>query len=437
MTAATPRILAVAYGGGHIAMMLPVLHALRARLPGTHIDLMALTTARRAAVQAGEHPLGYADFLHLVDAGAALAHGRRLAPDNTHPDVPEAETLAYLGINWLDWEARHGATQAARLWAESGRRAFYPLDFFRRVVAQLRPALVLATNAPRSEQAAVDAAAEQGIPTLAILDLFGLPGDAFAARTRHPDRVCVLAEAVRDNLVRAGWPADRIAITGNPAFDALHDPAVREQAAAFRARLGWQDKKVVLLAAHPEPRSHPATSWPPGNALPEAMERTLRDWVRTRSDAALVVRHHPNHWHLFPRLPDTPQVHFSEPGVEAIDPLILAADCVVVQTTTVGLQAATVGIPVLALQSSPGALSAFSFADLGVAQGVRDVPDLPAAVNAALDHPPPPTPWARHARAADAVADEAVALLQRRHGVLAAPPINRADEPRCDTTCRP
>ncbi|OZB49552.1 MAG: hypothetical protein B7X42_05385, partial [Thiomonas sp. 14-66-4] len=85
----------------------------------------------------------------------------------------------------------------------------------------------------------------------------------------------------------------------------------------------------------------------------------------------------------------------------------------------------------------PGALSAFSFADLGVAQGVRDVPDLPAAVNAALDHPPPPTPWARHARAADAVADEAVALLQRRHGVLAAPPINRADEPRCDTTCRP
>ena len=430
MTAAAPRILAVAYGGGHIAMVLPVLRALRARLPDAPIDLMALTTARRAAVQAGERPLGYADFLHLVDAGAALAHGRRLAPDNTHPDVPEAETLAYLGINWLDWEARHGATQAARLWAESGRRAFYPLDFFRRVVAQLRPALVLATNAPRSEQAVVDAAAKQGIPTLVMLDLFGLPGDAFAARTRHPDRVCVLADAVRDNLVRAGWPADRIAITGNPAFDALHDPAVREQARAFRASLGWRDKKVVLLAAHPEPRSHPATPWPSGNALPEAMERTLRDWVHTRADAVLVVRHHPNHWHLFPRLPDTPQVHFSEPGAEAIDPLILAADCVVVQTTTVGLQAATVGIPVLAMQSSPGALSAFSFADLGIAQGVRDVPDLPAAVNAALDQPPPPTPWARPAQAAAAVADEAMALLQAGRSAVAAGHAGLADAAR-------
>ena len=430
MTTAAPRILAVAYGGGHIAMVLPVLRALRARLPGARIDLMALTTAHRAAVLAGERPLGYADFLHLVDADAALAHGRRLAPGNTHPDVPEAETLAYLGINWLDWEARHGATQAARLWAEGGRRAFDPLEFFRRVVDHLRPDLVLATNAPRSEQAVVDAAAEQGIPTLVMLDLFGLPGDAFAARTRHPDRVCVLAEAVRDNLVRAGWPADRIAITGNPAFDALHDPAVREQARAFRASLGWRDKKVVLLAAHPEPRSHPATPWPSGNALPEAMERTLRDWVRTRPDAALVVRHHPNHWHLFPRLPDTPQVHFSEPGAEAIDPLILAADCVVVQTTTVGLQAATVGIPVLAMQSSPGALSAFSFADLGIAQGVRDVPDLPAAVNAALDQPPTPTPWARPAQAAAAVADESMALLQAGRSAVAAGHAGLADAAR-------
>lgn len=413
MTMAAPRILAVAYGGGHIAMMLPVLRALRARLPGAHIDLMALTTARRAAVQAGERPLGYADFLHLVDADSALAHGRRLAPGNTHPDVPEAETLAYLGINWLDWETRHGATQAAQLWAEGGRRAFYPLEFFRRVVEHLRPNLVLATNAPRSEQAVVDAAAERGIPTLVMLDLFGLPGDAFAARVRHPDRVCVLADTVRDNLVRAGWPAERIAITGNPAFDALHDPVVAEQARVFRANLGWQNRNVVLLAAHPEPRSHPSTPWPSGNALPEAMERVLRDWVRTRHDAALVVRHHPNHWHLFPRLPDTPQVHFSEPGAEAIDPLILAADCVVVQTTTVGLQAATVGIPVLAMECSPGARSAFSFADLGIAQGVPDVPDLPAAVNAVLDQPPPPTSWTRHAQAAGAVVDEAMALLAR------------------------
>ena len=412
----TPRILAVTYGGGHVAMVLPVLRALRARLPGVHIDLLALTTARRAAIDAGEAPLGYADLLHLLpedERGLALELGRPLQQGNAHPDIDPAETLAYLGVNVLDLQLQLGPDAAQARIAERGRHGFYPIHFFGRIIAHLAPDLVLATNSPRSEQAAVDAAADAGIPTLAMLDLFGLPGDAFAARTRHPDTTCVLADVVRDNLVAAGWPAGRIAITGNPAFDALHEPATRAAAGALRQRLGWAGSKVVLLAAHPEPRSHPATRWPAGDALPLAMESALRDWVHARPGAALIVRHHPNHWHRYPRLPDDAQVHFSVPGDEPIDPLILAADCVVVQTTTVGLQAASVGIPVLAMQCSPGALGAFSLADLGIAQGVADVPDLPAAVDAVLADRPAPTAWARPVLAADGVADEALWLLAR------------------------
>lgn len=440
---AVPRVLAVAYGGGHIAMVLPVLRALRARLPGVRIDLLALTTARRAAIGAGEAPLGYADLLHLLpedERALALELGRALQQGNAHPDIAPAETLAYLGVNALDLQLQLGPDAARRRIAERGRHGFYPIHFFRRIIAHLAPDLVLATNSPRSEQAAVDAAAEAGIPSLAMLDLFGLGaappevrertsppegeqkpgggpsafvGDAFAARTRHPDRVCVLADVVRDNLVAAGWARDRIAITGNPAFDALHEPATRAAARELRERLGWADSKVVLLAAHPEPRSHPATRWPAGDALPLAMEAALRDWVHSRPGTALIVRHHPNHWHRYPRLPDDAQVHFSVPGEEAIDPLILAADCVVVQTTTVGLQAASVGIPVLAMQCSPGALSAFNLVHLGIAQGVADVPDLPRAVDAVLADRPAPTAWSRPVLAADGVADEALRLLAR------------------------
>ncbi len=410
------RVLAVAYGGGHIAMVLPVLRALRRRLPGLHVDLLALTTARRAAVDAGESPLGYADLLHLLPAdqqARALELGRELQDGNAHPDIAAAETVAYLGINAVDLELQLGIDAAQARIAERGRHGFHPIHFFRRVIAALSPDLVIATNSPRSEQAAVDAAAEAGIASLAMLDLFGLPGDAFAARRRHPDRVCVLADVVRDNLVAAGWAHDRIAITGNPAFDVLHEPATRAAAGELRERLGWTGRKVVLLAAHPEPSSHPATHWPAGDALPLAMETALRDWVHARPGAALIVRHHPNHWHRYPRLPDDAQVHFSVPGEEPVDPLILAADCVVVQTTTVGLQAATVGIPVLSMQCSPGALGAFNLARLGIAQGVADVPDLPAALDAVLARRPAPTSWARPMRAAEAVAGEALELLDR------------------------
>ena len=443
MNRSPTSVLMVAYGGGHIAMVLPVIRALRARVPGARIDLLALTTAKRAALEAGETPLGYADLMHLLSPAErrqALALGRTLQEGNGHPDIPEAETLAYLGINALDLYQRLGPDAAQEVLAKKGRHGFYPIGFLRRVIDHLQPDLVIATNAPRSEQAALDAAGDAGIPTLAMLDLFGISAapvagqlvsralrlptpssgsasffaDTFASRTRRPSRVCVLAGAVRENLVASGWPREMIAITGNPAFDVLFDPVTRDAAIALRKRLGWENKKIVLLAAQPEPRGNPASHWPSGDALAQAMESQLRVWVTTRADAALIVRHHPNHWHRYPRLPDTTQVHFSVPGDEAIDPLILASNCVVVQITTVGLQAATVGIPVLAMQCSPGALSAFSYAALGVAQGVPDVPDLPAALDFALDHPSPATAWARKSRAAEAVAREALALIAPR-----------------------
>ena len=413
-TSHSPRILAVAYGGGHIAMMLPVLRALRTRRPHITITLLALTTAAGVARDAGETPLGYADLLNLLspeEQTRALALGRALQPGNSHPDISEAETVAYLGINAWDLQQQHGPQAAQTLLETRGRHGFHPLHFFRRVLRALQPDLVLATNSPRSEFAVVDAATEAGIPSLALLDLFALPGDAFAARTRYPSRVCVLSEAVRDNLIRAGWPPERIAATGNPAFDLLHDPDTLAAAHALRERLGWSNRQVVLLAAHPEPRSHPATPWPAGDALPLAMEAALRDWVHARPNAALIVRHHPNHWHRYPRLPDDTQVHFSVPGKETVDPLIVAANCVVVQTTTVGLQAATVGIPVLAMQCSPGALGAFNLAALGIAQGVADVPDLPAALDATLARPPTQTNWARTVSAAYSVAEEVFLLL--------------------------
>ncbi len=410
------RILAVAYGGGHIAMLLPVLRALRRRDPALHIDLLALTTAARAARNAGEAPLGYADLLHLLDAAErerALELGTHALAGNTHPDVGADETRAYLGVNRLDLEQQYGVDGARARYAQQGRHGFHPIGFMRRVVAALHPDLVLTTNSPRSEEAVVDAARDAGIPSVAVLDLFGLPGDRFAARTRHPDRVCVLAPQVRDNLVAAGWPRDIIAVTGNPAFDRLHDADTRDAARALRAAHGWLDKQVVLLAAHPEPCAHPASRWPAGDALPLAMEQALRAWVAARDAAALVVRHHPNHWHRFPRLPDDARTHFSVPGEEPVYPWILAADAVVVQTTTVGVQAASVGIPVLSMRCSPGALTAFDFVSLGVSTGVDDPAALGAALDALRTHRPPPTPWAHASRAANAVVDVIDELLRR------------------------
>lgn len=415
----TPRVLAVAYGGGHIAMLLPVLDVLRRRRPELDVQLLALTTARRPAQAAGWEPLGYQDLLRWLEPAErehALELGRPLLAGNSHPDVAEDETLAYLGVNAWELHRRLGAQAAAQLLAERGRQAFAPRDFLEQVLRGLRPQLVVTTNSPRSEQAALEAARALDIPSLAVLDLFAQPGDPFAARTVRPTRVCVLADAVRDNLVAAGWERECIAVTGNPAFDALHEPAAREQARELRRR--WQQQwgrdpgSLVLLATQPETRADARSPWPAGDALPMAMEAAARAWAEQRPRASLVVRHHPNHWHRLPRGDDTERVHFSVASREPIEGLILAADAVVVQTTTVGLQAAVAARPVLSLQCSPAVLRGPDYAALGVARGVPTLQDLPAALDEVLDHPPPPTRWARRQAAAPAVADEIEGLLR-------------------------
>jgi hypothetical protein len=377
----TPQVLFVTYGGGHIGMVLPVVHELETLLPGVHCSLMALTTGHAKAKAERADTLGYQDFMHLVDADAARTWGERLSEGNTSPDVPLDETIAYLGINYLDLIAQHGEVGAADLYSEQGRYGFKPLHFMRRVIDALQPDAVVATNSPRSERAALDVARERGIPGIGMVDLFGLDSDTYVLHEPKPAWTCVISEGVRQRLIARGFPAERVVVTGNPAFDGLFSAANRERAQSFLADRGWQELQPVLFAGHWEPQTHPATLVPAGQALPREIEAVMREHVRQREDRALIVRYHPSDWTQYPRLPDEPRIHFSEPPKEPIHPLILASQAVVVQTSTVGLESAVGGKPVISVENSPAAHVWFSLAQ----QGVSTPAATPAHLHDALD----------------------------------------------------
>lgn len=110
-------ILFVCYGGGHIGKVVPVAQELIAR--GMDVHVMALTTGFRIAERSGLSPVGYKNFLHLVDdPKRALACGRALLEGNAHPDIDEVESLAYLGINYSEWVDTYGEVGAQRLYLE-------------------------------------------------------------------------------------------------------------------------------------------------------------------------------------------------------------------------------------------------------------------------------------------------------------------------------
>ncbi len=380
------KALFVAYGGGHVAMVLPVIQQLRLLAPKVECVLLALTTGYARAQKAGETPLGYKDFLHLVDAPEALRWGEQLLGSNNSPDVSREESLAYLGINYLDLIAQHGVDGAAALYAKQGRYGFLPLQFMRHLMDALQPDVVVATNSPRSEEAALAVAVERGIPSVGMVDLFGLDSDTFVMRDTKPAFTCVIAESVRERLIRRGFAPAGVQVTGNPGFDGMFAPQNLELAQAFLAKKGWLGKDVIFNAGAWESVAHPGTDIPAGRSFPIEIEGILRRYVANHPNAALIQRYHPGDWFQYPRAPDEPNVHFSEPPNEPIHPLLLASSVVVNTNSTVGLEAAVAGKPVISIENSPSVHEWFSLAQLGVSHPSPTHHDLPDTLDAVLAH---------------------------------------------------
>ena len=368
------KVLFVCYGGGHVEMCLPVMRALHALVPGCEARILALTTAGGVARRAGEQPLGFRDF---CDDEQALRYGEQLIGDQQHPDVTREESLAYLGWNFLEWVQSLGERAAWQRWRAVGRQGFRPVERMKRILARLQPDVVVATNSPRAEQAAIEAAHALGIPTLSMVDLFALPGDPYRARTVHADRITVLSEGTKRNLVEAGVDAARIVVTGNPAFDALAGPEAREAGQRFRSERGWGDAPVILWAGHLEPDEDAS--------LPQAVQEKLVQWTLARGDTCLAIRYHPNEWHRFAPPAPHPRLHWSRPDQEGLLPVLAAADIVVVQATTVGAQAHAAGKQVLGLSYSPLVQrTGMDYGRLGLGTSVPSLEALPALLQQQL-----------------------------------------------------
>ncbi|MDR6766152.1 hypothetical protein J2W88_001417 [Acidovorax delafieldii] len=375
-------VLFVTYGNGHIAKVAPVVKALEAR--GVRCWVLALTLGFTQARRMGLNPLGYKDFMHLVDAEKALAYGRKLWPENQHPDVDEFESCCYLGVNYLDWVEAYGEENAAQLYAKGGRRSFLPLRFMGRLIESLSPAVVVSTSSPRSEQAAIEAAVARQVPCLTMLDVFANPHDTYLHHKVYADRITAPSRLAARQLRDAGIDDGRVLVTGCPAYDYLQDPSGPAQGLAFRQMHGWEGKRIVLWCGSLELPSPPSPPDLAGTGLCVQVERQLREWVRLRPNVALIVRYHPTQYHLFPDQGSQERVYVSNSTKDGLGPQLHAADTVLVQTSTVGFEAALLGKRVLNLAFSPTVIhTEYDFTKLGLAQSVSTL----EALEAVLDQP--------------------------------------------------
>ena len=117
------RVLFVTYGGGHAQMVLPVVSWLQ-RSKALDIKVLALTTAAPIFKGAGIPCLGFRDFLDFGDA-AALAWGERLLEGNNSEVTADDESIAYLGLSYVDLQDRLGVAGAEAAYSRHGRQAFH------------------------------------------------------------------------------------------------------------------------------------------------------------------------------------------------------------------------------------------------------------------------------------------------------------------------
>jgi hypothetical protein len=368
------RVLFVCYGGGHVNMVIPILQRMAAR-NDIHCDVLGLTTAAQILRDYGFSPMGFADFITDEDR-RAREMGERLVSENATGTVSREESIAYLGLSYYDLELRFGSDVAADIYANKGRQGFLPVTVLERILDRLQPDLVVATNSPRAEQAAIIAAANRGVPAICMIDLFALQEIKWIGQPGYANRVCTLDSRTAQSLLGAGRLPHEVVVTGNPAFDRLTHPGLEQEAAELRKVRQWGGNWVILWASQPEPKNHPFTGAPGDTMLPEKILQALRVVLDRHHDWHLVIRPHPSEGNYKGRLGPREE---ASPGTESLPLILKSVDVVVTMTSTVGLEAVLLNKPLVTVD-----LSVFTpdmpYSERGFSHGVSKLDDLEAAL---------------------------------------------------------
>ena len=351
------RALFVCYGGGHVKILLQVLQEL-ARQPVGKISVVniGLTTAARELRQAGYPAKGFRDYVSSATDACGQAIGVRLAAEmhNAEAGISYEESVAYLGLSMQDLASRVGEPEAWGLFQKLKRMCFCPVTVLERILQQERPDIVVTTNSPKGERAALIAARKLGIPSVRIEDLFGVPVMIRYIRAVlgedarevvlpvHPDRVAVMNEAARNNVIAAQkeealWVEPRnVRVTGQPVLD-----EASRKVAGLSQRLCREENHL--------PPDQPILLWATDNlAVDGQILNALLGAFRRNPEWFLVIKLHPG----FSASQEESYQRQLLPNMRVVSGgdihrLVFAADATLTHFTTVGLEAAALGRPLI------------------------------------------------------------------------------------------
>lgn len=367
------RPFMITYGGGHAAIMAALWEELSRR--GDDPTVLGLTTAYSSLRRAGCPAVSVETLVRPDEDLNFLELSDQVNKEVSHPDISPAQTRAYFGLGIRDLVAEIGFNAAVKEVEKQGRKAFLPIEVLRRHFREIRPDIVITTNSPRYELAALHAANAEGIPTLAINDLFPSIELSWMKPDNYAEHVAVLSQEVADILIKHGFEHHRVRVTGNPAFDKLeiigNDPARRR---ALRDKLGLTGKTVILFPAAGAEKSKVGRAF----LNIETAIAQLEHFCLGKVGFSYLVRQHPNR----PLSVKTPMTQGTLDDGKLLSPedAIMVSDIVCVENSTLGLQAALARKPTICI----GFADQVRYPHFGLASAVENLDQAFSLIDAGL-----------------------------------------------------
>jgi hypothetical protein len=351
------KIAAVCYGGGHVNCILPVLVALKKM----DLDLvcLGLTTAKDKVAHAGIRTLGYDDLLQVADRASVSIikdYGEKAIKKlvNANSSVSRAESIAYLGWNLLELTRRYTTDCAWDLYEDLGRSVFDPDEPIRLFLRTEAPDIIITSNSPRSERAALLIADELSIPSVCIVDFFPFLQD-WIYYGHIKSQICVAHPIVRDMLIANGVPATRVHFTGNPDFDNVASSVCEFKRHNSECSREPGRLKNILYVSSPEGDRHVIKGYEDRSKTPNPtlMADTLfalRGFTES-NQLTVSVRRHPSEslevYESVLRELNSNWFQIQNPLSVSVPEALARADLVVTHCSTLGVIAALCGIPTI------------------------------------------------------------------------------------------
>lgn len=349
MKAGRSKMLLVTYGGGHAAVLAPVVKLL---LQDDEVDVivLGLTTAAQVYAKYGVTSRGYAHYLqgdprraHIEELGVMLVAD----VSSSAAGVPLEESRAYMGSCMADLIEEVGEVGAWQRYRAIGRHAFDPRGTIRRIISSERPDLIVATNSPKSERAALQVGTAMGINTVMVPDLFCHPDWGEMYSPFKADHFAVIAESARQNLITLhGISPAAISITGQPALDKASVPT-RAACLDYIRQLQAHPAEGDFLLVVTSPDVHDAAYPAQGSADSEVAVGALLSGLPPST--RLVIKPHPSErrasWEALAKA--WPRVFIAPPSSDINAFLRVATGLIAASSTTCVLDAFALQVPTI------------------------------------------------------------------------------------------